>query len=365
MAPVRNLPGALAISAIALAAAPAAASSDGIEIFPQIGPLIVLVVFFAVLIWPANQLLWRPLLRVFDERRERIAGTRARAEKIASEAEDVLSAYQASVERARLGAESERAKILEAARREQGQVNADARRSAEAEVAAAREAVGAAFERARSDLQGAARERLRGRGARAGEAPREARGALARGGRRRRAGSRARPCHGWRRGRRQLGAILEWLNLLLLVAALVYFGRKPIMSFLSERRSGIERDLQGADQLLRDAESRLAEWGDRAARLETEIADIKRVAREAAEQQAARILADARAVAERIARDAGRSSSARRSVPASGSARRPRSLAVRSAERVLTEQIQPADGDRLFDEFVTHIEQAPPPTSRS
>lgn len=158
MAPVRNLPGALAISAIALAAAPAAASSGGIEIFPQIGPLIVLVVFFAVLIWPANQLLWRPLLRVFDERRERIAGTRARAEKIASEAEDVLSAYQASVERARLGAESERAKILEAARREQGQVTADARRSAEAEVAAAREAVGAAFERARSDLQGAARE---------------------------------------------------------------------------------------------------------------------------------------------------------------------------------------------------------------
>ena len=37
-------------------------------------------------------------------------------------------------------------------------MTADARRSAEAEVAAAREAVGAAFERARSDLQGAARE---------------------------------------------------------------------------------------------------------------------------------------------------------------------------------------------------------------
>ena len=127
----------------------------------------------------------------------------------------------------------------------------------------------------------------------------------------------------------------EWLNLLLLVAALVYFGRKPIMSFLSERRSGIERDLQGADQLLRDAESRLAEWGDRAARLETEIADIKRVAREAAEQQAARILADARAVAERIARDAGGA--------AEREAQRARvrlrqeiaELAVRSAERVL------------------------------
>jgi F-type H+-transporting ATPase subunit b len=158
MAPVRNLPGALAMLSVALTAPPAAAASGGIEIFPQVGPLVVLIALFTLLIWPANQLLWRPLLRVFDERKERIAGTRVRAEKLASEAEDVFSAYRSAVERGRLGADAVRTQLLEEARREQSSVTAAARRAAESEVAAAREAVGVALDKARADLEGAARE---------------------------------------------------------------------------------------------------------------------------------------------------------------------------------------------------------------
>lgn len=161
------------------------------------------------------------------------------------------------------------------------------------------------------------------------------------------------------------GRFWEWANLLLLVAALVYFGRKPVSSFLTDRRGAIERDLAGADQLLRDAEARLAEWSGRAARLESEIADIKRAAREAAEQDSVRILADAHAVAERIRRDAVGA------VEREGQRARRRlreetaELAVQSAERLLVEQVQPADGERLFDEFVARVEQPPVPTGRS
>jgi len=151
----------------------------------------------------------------------------------------------------------------------------------------------------------------------------------------------------------------EWANLLLLIAALVYFGRKPVSSFLAERRGGIERDLQNADQLLRETEARLAEWSARAARLDDEVADIKRVAREAAEQDSARIVAEARAVAERIRRDAT-SAVAREAQRARLRLRHETAeLAVKSAEGLLVEQVQPADGDRLFDEFVAHIEQTP------
>ena len=156
-----------------LAAVPAAAASgSGIEIFPDVpgswgeffspalfaSPLVQLLLLFALLIWPANQLLWRPLLRVFEERAERIAGSRARAEKIASEAEDVLGAYESAVERARRSADGDRAQILEAARRDQSEVTADARRAAEAELAAAREAVDGALDRARAGLQTSAEE---------------------------------------------------------------------------------------------------------------------------------------------------------------------------------------------------------------
>jgi F0F1-type ATP synthase membrane subunit b/b' len=168
------LPGAIALAAILLLAPGGAAASggEGIEIFPDVptswdrifslelfaSPLVQLLALFALLIWPANQLLWRPLLRVFEARGERIAGSRARAEKVASEAEDVLGAYESAVERARRSADGDRAQILEGARRQQSQLTAEARRAAETEVTAAREAVDAALDRARSGLQSSADE---------------------------------------------------------------------------------------------------------------------------------------------------------------------------------------------------------------
>jgi len=179
MARLRKLRQALPCALALLAAVPAAASSGGgIEIFPEFpffipdsaselarfgrelvaSPMAQLVVLFALLVVPANRLIWSPLLRVFEERGERIAGSRARAEKVASEADDVLGAYEQAVERARRGADADRAKILEVARTEQSQVTADARRSAEAELGAAREAIDAALERARASLGSAADE---------------------------------------------------------------------------------------------------------------------------------------------------------------------------------------------------------------
>jgi len=152
------------------------------------------------------------------------------------------------------------------------------------------------------------------------------------------------------------GHFWEWLNLLLMAGVLVYFARKPVSAFLGERRARIERDLQGAEQVLRDAEGRLAEWRDRAARLEGDVAEIKRVAREAAQQDGARIVAEARAVAERIRRDAASA------VEREGARARERlrhetaERAVAAAERVLREKIQAADEGRLFDEFVERVE---------
>jgi F-type H+-transporting ATPase subunit b len=158
--------------------------------------------------------------------------------------------------------------------------------------------------------------------------------------------------------------LFEWINLILLVGVLFFLARRPVATFLADRRSGIERDLETADRLLRDAEGRLAEWNARAARLESEIGDIKRIAHEAADQEGARIVADARAAAERIRRDAASA------VEREGARARTRlreetaELAVAAAESILKEQVQPADGDRLFDEFLTRIESAPRPGAR-
>jgi F-type H+-transporting ATPase subunit b len=149
----------------------------------------------------------------------------------------------------------------------------------------------------------------------------------------------------------------EWANLLLLLAALVYFTRKPVLSYLADRRARIESDLASAAKLLGDAEARLADWNARAARLDEEAAEIRRSARDAAEQERERILGEARAVAERMERDAksalGRELQRAR-VRLKGEVA---DLALELAEKLLREQVQSADRARLVDEFVTRIEQ--------
>lgn len=153
-------------AAALLAAAPARAAESGIEIFPDPKLLIPLVALFAALIWPLSAVLWRPLLRVLDERRERIEGTRQRAQKVAAEAEDVLGGYQRVVEQARRAAEGDRRGLLDAARQDQTKITGDARRSADAEVAAARARVASSVDAARSELQRTIQELARDAAAR-------------------------------------------------------------------------------------------------------------------------------------------------------------------------------------------------------
>jgi F-type H+-transporting ATPase subunit b len=150
--PSRWLP-ALAAAATAFAAAPAAAAEEGLRIFPDLPVLALLVGFFALLVWPLSALLWRPLLRVLDERRERIDGTVARARQVAAEAEDVLGTYQRAVEVARRAAEAERRGLLDGTRQDQARITGDARRAADAEVAAARARVASSVESARAELE--------------------------------------------------------------------------------------------------------------------------------------------------------------------------------------------------------------------
>ncbi len=159
-------------TAAALAGAPmaAGAAEGGLVIFPEIvqdllygdGQLwktpwkaleVQLLVFFTLLIWPANKLLFQPLLGVLEERDRRIEGARGRAKEIDAEAERVLGEYQVAVTEARKLAEEDRRGQLEEARREQSRVTASARGDAESEVQRARSGVAEALAGARQELR--------------------------------------------------------------------------------------------------------------------------------------------------------------------------------------------------------------------
>ncbi|MDH3520117.1 MAG: ATP synthase F1 subunit delta [Myxococcales bacterium] len=94
------------------------------------------------------------------------------------------------------------------------------------------------------------------------------------------------------------------LNVLMLLALLLYFARKPIQNFFSERRNRIRDEIKQASELRREAEERHSKWQRRLVDLEAELESIRGAARERAEREREQILADARAAAQRIQSDA-------------------------------------------------------------
>lgn len=152
-------------------------------------------------------------------------------------------------------------------------------------------------------------------------------------------------------------AVWHALNLLILIALLVYFGRKPIAGYLASRRAQIEEGIESAGRELAEAERRLAECERRAASLDAELEEIRRVVRQQAEAERDRLLAEANASAARIRRDAA--AAAEQEVRRAREQLRAETvdLAVQIASDLLRAHVNDADRARLVDEFVTRIEQ--------
>lgn len=150
--------------------------------------------------------------------------------------------------------------------------------------------------------------------------------------------------------------IYQGLNLALLLGVLFYFGRKPISEFFAARRGDIKSELDASAALLAEAEARNAELQRRLVDLGSEIEGIQEEAGRRAEEEAERILVDARATAERIRRDA-QAAVAQELRRAQGELREEAAdLALEIAARKLNENVGDSDRERLVDEFILRVE---------
>jgi F-type H+-transporting ATPase subunit b len=143
----------IAVSTSLLFASEAFASEGGLAIFPDPPMLMLLVVFFAALVFPVNALILKPIFRVLDAREEKITGTRRHADRLTSEADEVLQRYEQTVREVRQDAEQDRKQTLEQARADGAATTADVRNESKREVARAREEVAAALDEAREELR--------------------------------------------------------------------------------------------------------------------------------------------------------------------------------------------------------------------
>lgn len=135
-----------------------AASEGGLEIFPDPLTLGSLIILFVLLVAPLQFLLFRPLLRVLEQRAAGIEGARQRAARLAREAQQLAERYRQALREIRDQADQERKASVDQARRETGAAVAQARDAAQAEMDRARSEVDRAVEEARMALRDEAQE---------------------------------------------------------------------------------------------------------------------------------------------------------------------------------------------------------------
>ena len=144
--------------------APAAAFAEeghGLVLMPELGRIAPLILLFVVLIPFSNALVLKPLLRVLDERDSRIAGTRAKAERLEQDAEEILARYERAVRETRDESERARRTLLTEVRGEAQREIASARSDAESRLTGARSEITASLELARGSLRGQAQDLAR------------------------------------------------------------------------------------------------------------------------------------------------------------------------------------------------------------
>jgi F-type H+-transporting ATPase subunit b len=143
-----------ALVACVLCAGAATASEGGLVLLPDwFGKLPILIVLFALLMYPVNALLFKPIFQVLDAREERTAGTRKRAEKVMKRADETVADYERAVREVRAESEQARKREAAAARKENSTVVDEARTESEQQLEHARTELSAALEESRQTLR--------------------------------------------------------------------------------------------------------------------------------------------------------------------------------------------------------------------
>ncbi len=146
------------------------------------------------------------------------------------------------------------------------------------------------------------------------------------------------------------------LDFAVLAAILVWALKKAdVKGSLKARRDGIEKALQEAVLARETAEKKLAEYQGKLAKANEEIEAISTAIREEGQKEKERIIAEAKATAEKI-KEQARQTADQEVLKARAELRAEAArLAVQLAEQTLKEKINKDDQDRLVGEYLTKV----------
>jgi F-type H+-transporting ATPase subunit b len=151
--------------------------------------------------------------------------------------------------------------------------------------------------------------------------------------------------------------MLFWrvVNTIALLAILVYFMKKPLVTFFSERKEQIRKDLEEAKEQRERAEHLIAEYQQKIAGMEKELEKLRADLAKAAEADSAKLVANAERMAAAMVESA--KLTAEQEVRKAKQALKDESalLAVQLAESLVRETINEDDRKRLVEEYFVKV----------
>ncbi len=124
---------------------------EPLTILAHMGLFLVMVIFL-------NSMLFKPMLKIMEEREKKIGGNKKLAEESECRAEEIISEYEAKIADAKKEANKERDKVRSAAEAEEDKMIKAAREKAGDMIADLREKISVEYKEAEGLLQAQSRE---------------------------------------------------------------------------------------------------------------------------------------------------------------------------------------------------------------
>ncbi|HMK35983.1 MAG TPA: ATP synthase F0 subunit B [Desulfomonilaceae bacterium] len=151
--------------------------------------------------------------------------------------------------------------------------------------------------------------------------------------------------------------MLLWrvVNTVALIGVLVYFLKKPLITFFSERTAQIQKDLDDAKEQRDKAERLIAEYQHKLAGMEKELEKMRVELRKTADAESGKVLANAEKVAAAMIESA--KLTAEQEVRKAKEALKNEAviLAVEMAETLVQEKIDSDDRKRIVEDYLVKV----------
>lgn len=147
------------------------------------------------------------------------------------------------------------------------------------------------------------------------------------------------------------------INFTLFIVLMVYVLRKPLRDYLQTRRAVFEAMLAESQKAHRDAELKFKDYEARMARVESEIAALKKMAKDEGERDRLAIVEQAKGQAAKLKADTQRMISQELRTSKELLKGTTIDLAIVLAERMLRQQLKPADHAKLVKGYVHKLEE--------